>query len=325
MLRRYILVRLLLTIPALIIITSIIFLLLHMAPGNPIDVLLAASRGSREVREVLIRQFGFDKPWHVQYSLWLYNTFTGNLGVSLSGIPVTSLIASRIWFTLELMLISQFISIFIAVAFGALAGYRRGSALDKALTFSALFGYSIPDFWLGLILILVFSVMLGWFPVGAFSLGLSETVGITSIMEHLGYLVLPVAVLVISYTPYYFRLLRASMVEILDQDYITTAKAKGASEAITIYKHALKNALIPLTTAVGTSFGLIFGGNYIVEVVFAWPGLGTLLVAAALRRDYWIVMGVSFVTAVIVIVSSVVLDVVYAYINPKIRFGGAEY
>lgn len=325
MLKRYIFIRLLLAIPTLIIVTSLIFLLLHIAPGNPIDVLLAASRGSREIREVLIRQFGFDKPWHIQYFLWLYNIFTGNLGISLHGIPVISLIASRVWYTLELMLISQFISVFLAVMFGALAGYKRGSRLDKTLTFLALLGYSIPDFWLGLIFILIFSVTLGWFPVGAFSLGLSETTGITSIIEHLRYLIPPLTVLVIACTPYYFRLLRASIVEILDADYITTAKAKGAGEFIVIYKHALKNALVPLTTAVGTSLGLIFGGNYIIEVVFAWPGLGTLLVAAALARDYWVVMGVSFITVLLIIISSIMMDIVYAYINPKIRFGGAEY
>ena len=119
----------------------------------------------------------------------------------------------------------------------------------------------------------------------------------------------------------YFRLLRASIVEILDADYITTAKAKGAGEFIVIYKHVLKNVLVPLTTAVGTSLGLIFGGNYIIEVVFAWPGLGTLLVAAALARDYWVVMGVSFITVLLIITSSIMIDIVYAYINPKIRFG----
>jgi ABC-type dipeptide/oligopeptide/nickel transport system permease component len=300
-------------------------LLLHLAPGNPIDIMLATSRGSREVREVLMHRFGLDQPLYVQYFLWLYNTFTGNLGISVNGLPVVDVIAPRIWYTIELMLVSQILSATLAVALGALAGYKHDSTLDRALSFLALIGYSIPNFWLGLVLILVFAVALGWFPVGGFSMGieLAKISGLSSVLLHLEYLALPTAVLVIEFTPYYFRLLRSSMIEVARSDYIVTARSKGLTERTIIYKHALRNALIPLVTAVGTSLGLIFGGSYVVEVVFAWPGLGSLLVIAALSRDYWVVMGVSLITATMVIASSITIDIAYAYLNPKIRFGGA--
>lgn len=322
-LRRYLLVRILLAFPTLVIVTSIIFLLLHIAPGNPIDIMLATTKGSREIREILIQRFGFDKPLHEQYFLWLYNVFTGNLGFSVSGRPVVELISSRIWYTVELMLLSQLISAILAIVFGAISGYKHGSTLDKTLSLLALVGYSIPDFWLGLIFILVFSVSLRLFPVGAFTMGLETA--LSTPFDHLKYLVLPTTVLVIGFTPYYFRLLRASMVEVSRKDYILAAKSKGLSERVIVYKHALRNALAPTVTAIGTSLGLIFGGSYVVEVVFAWPGLGSLLVSAAIARDYWVVMGVSFITAVMVVASSIMIDVLYMYLNPQIKFEGGKY
>jgi len=327
-LKRYVLVRIALIIPILIAVTSIIFLLLHLAPGNPVDIMLATSKGSRDIREVLMRRFGLDQPLHIQYFLWLYNTFTGNLGISVNGLAVVDIIAPRIWYTLELMLVSLVISVIIATLLGALAGYKHNSLLDRALSVLALIGYSVPNFWLGLIFILVFAAILGWFPVGAFSLGieLARISDLTSsLFVHLVYLALPAAVLVIEFTPYFFRLLRASMIDVAKEDYIVTARSKGLKETVILYKHALRNALIPLITAVGTSLGFVFGGSYVVEVVFAWPGLGSLLVTAALSRDYWVVMGVSIITAIMVIFSSIGIDIAYAYFNPKIRFGSAEY
>jgi len=327
-LKRYVLVRIALIIPILIAVTSIIFLLLHLAPGNPVDIMLATSKGSRDIREVLMRRFGLDQPLHIQYFLWLYNTFTGNLGISVNGLAVVDIIAPRIWYTLELMLVSLVISVIIATLLGALAGYKHNSLLDRALSVLALIGYSVPNFWLGLIFILVFAAILGWFPVGAFSLGieLARISDLTSsLFVHLVYLALPAAVLVIEFTPYFFRLLRASMIDVAKEDYIVTARSKGLKETVILYKHALRNALIPLITAVGTSLGFVFGGSYVVEVVFAWPGLGSLLVTAALSRDYWVVMGVSLITAIMVIFSSMGIDIAYAYFNPKIRFGSAEY
>jgi len=327
-LKRYVLVRIALIIPTLIVVTSIIFFLLHLAPGNPVDIMLATSKGSRDIREVLMRRFGLDQPLHIQYFLWLYNTFTGNLGISVNGLAVVDIIAPRIWYTLELMLVSLVISVIIATLLGALAGYKHNSLLDRALSVLALIGYSVPNFWLGLIFILVFAVILGWFPVGAFSLGieLARISDLTSSLSvHLIYLALPAAVLVIEFTPYFFRLLRASMIDVANEDYIVTARSKGLKETVILYKHALRNALVPLITAVGTSLGFIFGGSYVVEVVFAWPGLGSLLVTAALSRDYWVVMGVSIITAIMVIFSSIGIDIAYAYFNPKIRFGRAEY
>jgi len=326
-LTRYILIRIGLIVPTLLIVSSITFILLHMAPGNPIDIMLGAAKASREVRDILIQRFGFDEPLHIQYFLWVYNMFRGELGLSISGAPVIELIGVRLWYTVELMLVSQGISALIAVILGALAGYRKETMLDKALSVVALVGYSLPNFWLSIIVILVFSLYLGWFPVGAFSLGieLARERGLYAILIHLRHLALPTAVLVVGFTPYYFRLLRATMVEVVDEDYITMARAKGLKEVTVIYKHALKNAVIPLLTAVGTSLGLILGGSYVVELVFAWPGLGHLLVTAAIARDYWLVMGISFITAVMVIVSSIALDMAYAYFNPKIRFAGSGY
>jgi len=327
-LKRYVLVRIALIIPTLIVVTSLIFLLLHLAPGNPVDIMLATSKGSRDIREVLMRRFGLDQPLHIQYFLWLYNTFTGNLGISVNGLAVVDVIAPRIWYTLELMLVSLVISVIIAILLGALAGYKHDSLLDRTLSVLALIGYSVPNFWLGLIFILVFAATLGWFPVGAFSLGieLARISDLTSsLLLHLMYLALPAAVLVIEFTPYFFRLLRSSMIDVAKEDYIVTARSKGLKETVILYKHALRNALIPLITAVGTSLGFIFGGSYVVEVVFAWPGLGSLLVTAALSRDYWVVMGVSLITAIMVIFSSIAIDIAYAYFNPKIRFGSAEY
>jgi peptide/nickel transport system permease protein len=254
--------------------------------------------------------------------------FVGNLGLSVRGIPVIDVMAPRVWNTLELMVISQVVSVGAATLLGALAGYRSKSGLDKTLSTFALIGYSIPNFWLGLILILVFAVTLGWFPVGAFSMQieLAKTPDLWSwLILHSKYLAMPLLLLVIEFTPYYFRLLRSSMIDVSAQDYIVTAKSKGLAEVVIVYKHALRNALVPLITAVGTSLGLVFGGSYVAEIVFAWPGLGSLLVAAALARDYWVVMGASFITAIMMVASSIAIDIAYAYFNPKIRFGGAEY
>jgi len=302
----YVLRRLLATIPTLIAVSMAIFLMLRMIPGDP-ALLMAGEDARPEVVESLRRQWGLTEPLPVQYLLFMRNVLEGNLGVSIrSGYSVSYEISLRIPHTLRL----AFVSMIIAIAFGLLAGIiastRPYSLADNLSMLVALIGVSAPVFWTGLILMWIFAVKLGWLPaVGAGTL------------QHL---VLPSIALAGFTTPVIARQTRSSMLEVLRQDFIRTARSKGLSEKAIVYGHAVRNALIPVVTVVGIVFGRLLGGSIVTETVFAYPGIGKLLIDGIFARDYPIIQGTVLIYALLFMLLNLIVDVTYAYIDPRIHY-----
>lgn len=322
-LRTYVTRRLLVIIPTFFFITLMIFAIIHLAPGDPARVLIG-ERGliAPEQFEEFRRRLGLDEPIYVQYFIWLGRLLQGNLGYSfVNNRPVNSLIGERIPNTLELVLAAEIVSVIIAVVLGVIAAVKHYSLTDAFASVSALMGYSTPNFWLAVMAILLFSVRLGWLPTcGTTTLGLTFSTPFDALADHLKHLVLPAGVLVVGWTAYLLRMVRSSMLEVLEQDYIITARAKGLKERVVIYKHALRNALLPVITYEGYSIGYLFGGAAIIESIFAWPGLGQFMVDSALIRDYPTLMGLSVIIALSVLFANLLADVSYALADPRIRY-----
>jgi len=313
----YVARRLLLAIPTFFFTTLIIFLLAHLAPGDPIEVMSAWKPIPTWLKGEIRRSFGLDKPLYIQYFIWLSNALQGNLGYSyISGQWIGAIILSLAWNTIELMLTAQIVSLIVAVVLGVIAAVKQNSPIDAAISTLSLFGYSMPTFWLALLLIYVFSLNLGLLPTSGYS-----TVGQPfSLLDHLRHLILPVATMVINNSAYLLRLVRSSMIEVLSKSYIITARAKGLRERTVIYKHAFRNALLPLVTVVGISMGFLLGGSVIIESIFAWPGLGRFIMQAAISRDYPSIMGTSMIIVIMVLLANISVDIAYGIIDPRIRY-----
>jgi len=322
-LRTYIIRRILVVIPIFLLITIIIFFMVHAAPGDPARILVGErSRLKPEVRDEWIRRLGLDQPVPVQYILWLGRLLQGNLGYSFqNNEPVVAAIGERVQLTLELMVAAEIISVIIGVALGVIAAVKHYSVIDGFTSLVALIGYSTPNFWLAMMLILVFALQLQWFPPGGTqTLGISFPTPLHSLVDHLKHLVLPVSVLVLVWTAYLFRLVRTSMLDVLGQDYITTARAKGLKERVVIYKHALRNALLPIITYEGYSVGYLFAGAVVIEYVFNWFGLGSFIVDMTELRDYPCVIGIAVVIAIMVLLANLAADIAYSLADPRIRY-----
>jgi peptide/nickel transport system permease protein len=319
--RNYIIKRLLTFIPSLLFATILIFTLIHLAPGDPIDLMFSKRPGSRELADQIRHQLGLDKPIHIQYLIWLNKILHGDLGFSyLSGKSVALLIKARIGNTALLMLSGLFISLVGAIIIGVTSAVKHNTIVDDIITPLGIFGYSMPSFWLAMMLILFFGLRLNWFPVmGVRTLGETYT-WFNALQDRLWHLVLPVLSVAIGYMGYLTRIVRTSMLEVLKQDYVVTARAKGVGEWIIIYKHALRNALLPLVTIVGISVRSIVGGSVVVETIFAWPGLGKLAVDMAMQRDFPTLMGISIILVGIVLLSGLITDMTYAILDPRIRY-----
>jgi len=293
-------------IPVLFGISIIIFAMVRVIPGDP-GYILAGPHATKEQIEQIREQLGLNKHPALQYLLFLKNIFRGDLGTSTrTGLPVTKEIMARFPNTLLL----AFSSILIATVFGVLiviiSGVKQNSKFDYLSMLFALFGLSMPVFWLGLMLMLLFSIKLGWFPaVGA---------------EGLNHLLLPSLTLGANSTAIIARMTRSSMLEVIRLDYIRTARAKGLAENVVIMRHALKNALIPVVTVIGLQTGTLLGGAVLTEIVFAWPGIGRLLVEAILSRDYPVVQGVVLLVATTFILINLIVDIIYSYLDPRIRY-----
>ncbi|MCL0042292.1 ABC transporter permease [Thermodesulfovibrionales bacterium] len=291
-------------------VSVITFSMIHLVPGDPAEVIATERYGEEitaETIEHVRRELGLDQPVYVQYARWLINVLQGDLGYSFrTDRPVLDEILTRLPATLQLALAGMLVALIIAIPVGIVSATRQYSAVDNLSMFGALLGVSMPNFWLGLLLILFFSVHLGWLPV--FGHG-----GI----EHL---ILPAVTLGTGMAAITTRLIRSSMLEVLKADYIRTARAKGLKEKVVIYKHALKNAMIPVVTIVGLQFASLLEGAVIVEVIFAWPGIGRLLVDSIFARDFMLIQGcILFIAAMFVLVNLLV-DISYAYLDPKIRY-----
>jgi peptide/nickel transport system permease protein len=320
--RDYLIRRLILIIPTFFLITVISFSLIHLAPGDPLTIMQRRSKLTPEMRELITRDLGLDQPLHTQYVKWLDGLFHGNLGYSyLEKRPVIDIISVRVPLTVELMLAAEITSVLLAVVLGVIAAVKHYSVYDALSSLTALVGYSIPDFWLGLMLMLVFAVQLKWLPIGGVgTVGIDFPTPFHALLDHIAHLLLPALTLVAVWTAYLFRMVRSAMLEVLTQDYITTARSKGLKETVVIYKHALRNALLPIVTYVGYSIGFLLSGAAIIETIFAWPGLGQLMVDRAAVRDFPTLMGLSIVIALMVLIANLASDIAYAAVDPRIRY-----
>jgi peptide/nickel transport system permease protein len=275
-----------------------------------------------DVMDAIRRELGLDQPIFVQYGIWLSNLLRGDLGYSyISFRPVWDMISEKIWNTMELMLVAEIFSVLFAVILGVIAAVKHHSLADALSSIAALIGYSAPNFWIGLIAILFFSLQLGWLPVsGMHATGVTFVGPLDSFIDHLKHLILPVSILVLGWTAYLFRIVRSSMLEVLRQDYINTARAKGVKERTVIYKHALRNALLPVITYEGFSIGFLLSGAAVIEFLFAWPGLGDFMVTTARVRDYTVLMGLTMIIAVMVLLANLAADMAYVIVDPRIRY-----
>jgi ABC-type dipeptide/oligopeptide/nickel transport system permease component len=303
---QYIVRRLLITVLVLFGITIIIFAMVRLVPGDPAMV-MAGQDATEEQIELIRAHLGLDKHPVEQYFIFAGNLLRGDMGVSIrTQLPVTEEIMHRLPNTVLLATAAMLVAIVLGVAAGIIAGIKQYSVFDYSSMLLALFGLSMPVFWLGLMLMLLFSLVLGWLPAtGAGS------------WRHL---ILPAFTLGAASTAIVARMTRSSMLDVIRLDYVRTARAKGLTERLVIIRHALKNALIPVVTVVGLQLGVLLGGAVLTENVFAWPGLGRLLVEAILARDYPVVQGVVLVVAAMFILVNLVVDIIYVYLDPRIRY-----
>ena len=305
---RYIIRRLLLTIPVVIGVSIIVFSIIRLLPGDPARALAGVNATPEYIQQVR-EQFGLNDPLHVQYWNFVTNLLQGDLGTStFSNRPVTTEIRERFPRTLILASVSLVLATVIGVSAGIVSATRRNSLFDNASMFVALIGVAAPVFWLALMLQLLFSVQLRWLPATG--------------MGGIEHLILPSITLGMASAALMARITRSSVLEVLQQDFITTARAKGVAERMVIYKHALKNALIPVVTVLGLQFGILLGGAVLTETVFAWPGVGRLLVDAILRRDYPVVQGTVMLLAFLFVIINLVVDIIYAFLDPRIHYQG---
>jgi peptide/nickel transport system permease protein len=300
--------RLALVIPTVLGAVTLVFFFLHMIPGDPVEVMLGETAQQAD-KEQLREELGLTLPLHIQYGRFITGVFKGNLGDSFFyRRPVTQVIAERAPATVELALAAFLVAGLIAIPLGIIAALREGTAVDNASVLFSLLGVSIPNFWLGPLLIILFSITLGWFPVSG--------------REGVGSIVLPAITLGTALAAILSRMTRASLLDRLGEDYLTVARAKGLPEWKVILKHALRNALIPVITVMGLQFGALLSGAIITENVFSWPGIGTLLINAIEARDYPLVQGcILFITLSYVLVN-LLTDLFYGWVDPRIRLRG---
>ena len=317
----YALRRLLQAVPLVLVIIGINFILIHAAPGDPVDVLLGPTDASPEIIAQLRAEFGLDQPIWVQ--LWNYyaKVLALDFGASFRyREPVSGLIASRLPATLLLMGTALALSTLVATILGVLAAMRPYSTLDNATSFIALAGYSMPVFWLGQLLLIAFALKLDWFPAQGMVSLRAPTEGLGRILDIGYHLVLPTVTYGIYHLALLFRLTRVKMQDVLAQDFIVTARAKGMPESRVVLGHALRNALLPLVTVIGLNFGFMLAGSVLTETVFAWPGTGRLLYEAILARDYPLLMGLFTCLSTMVVVVNVITDILYALIDPRVVY-----
>jgi peptide/nickel transport system permease protein len=302
--------------PVLLGVSVIVFLVLHLAPGDPAEIMLGAN-ANREDLERLRTQLGLDQPLHVQYVTWIAHVARGDLGRSLwMKRPVLGEVLERFKATLLLTGTALFLSTVGGIALGIASARRANSLLDRLSAVASLFGASMPTFWLGIVLMVIFSLWLGWLPAS----GMYAPYGGGGLRDLLAHLVLPAITLAAASITIIARLTRAAMLEMLGQDYVRTARAKGLAERPVVWRHALKNALIPIVTVVGVQAGYLLGGAVLTETVFAWPGVGTLVVQGILARDIPLVQGGVLVIALSFVLVNLAVDTLYAWLDPRIKY-----
>ncbi|AOO80589.1 ABC transporter permease [Bosea vaviloviae] len=314
---RYLLQRLGQCLLLLALVSMIGFAILHLAPGGPLSQFALSSQMSQEDLDRITRQLGLDRPLLAQYLDWLWRMLRGDWGLSFrDGAPVSAVIGSHLRATFELMAVSTVIAIGLGCWIGILGAVRRYSLFDTLATIGAMVALSIPTFWFGLIAIYLFSVQLGWLPAGN-----RQTIGDGSPLDLLHHLIAPALVLALVETAIWARFMRSAMLEVIGQDYIRTARAKGLPERQVLRGHATRNALLPMITLAGLQFPTLLGGALVTETVFTWPGMGRLFLDSIEYRDYPVVMGILMFSAVMVLLGSLLADMLYAVADPRIRMG----
>src|SRR3989449_8166444 len=314
--RRYVVRRLLLLVPVLLGVSVIIFMVLHLAPGDPAEIMLG-SQATQADLERLRAELGLTEPLYLQYVHWLGLVARGDLGRSIwMKRPVLNEVLGRFKATLVLTGAALVLSTAGGLALGIASAIRPNSLLDRLSAVASLFGASMPVFWLGIVLMVIFALWLGWVPAS----GMFAPYGGGGPRDLLAHLLLPALTLAAASVTIIARLTRSTMLEVLGQDYVRTARAKGATEWAVVARHALKNALIPIVTVVGVQAGYLLGGAVLTETVFAWPGVGTLVVQGILARDVPLVQGCVLVIACTFVLVNLAVDVLYAYLDPRIRY-----
>lgn len=318
---RYTVKRVLLTVPVLLGISAVVFLLVKITPGDPVSVMLPPQLRTPENVAALRARLGLDQPIHVQYATWVYHAAQGDLGRSyITGQPVTEMVLDRVWPTLQLTLVAMAVALLIAVPMGILSAVYKDSAIDHAARVVAFAGISVPSFWLGIVVILVFALFWqGWFgtqliPAGGYA---APSDGLRNWLRH----VLPPGItLGVGFAALTTRLTRAAMIEALGKEYIETARSKGVKEQVVVLVHGFRNALIPVVTVIGLQLGFLMNGAVVVEQVFQWPGIGRLLYQAVLEQDMPLIQGIVLFVATVFVLLNLAVDLLYGYLDPRIVY-----
>jgi peptide/nickel transport system permease protein len=306
--------RILATIPVMLIVAFFVFSLLYLAPGDPAAIIAGDQATPADVERIRA-SLGLDRPFVVRFGEWLWQIIHGDLGNSIfTNLPVSHMIAQRIEPTTSLMILTIVFSIIVAIPLGVLAAWKHGNWIDRSVMMLAVFGFSTPVFVLGYLLAYVFALKLDWLPVQGFT---SITVGVVPFLRSLA---LPTVALGLIYVALLARITRATMLEVLSQDYVRTAKAKGVDQRVVLFVHALKNAAVPIVTVIGIGVALLIGGAVVTESVFAIPGLGRLTVDAILRRDYPVIQGVVLLFSFVYVLVNLAVDLLYTVFDPRIRY-----
>lgn len=319
----YLVRRLILVVPVLLGITIVTFVIIHLAPGSPTDIIVQAGpKISFEARERLTKLYGLDQPLHIQYLKWLKRFVLLDFGSSFKDDrPVMEKILERLPATLILEGLSLLLIFLVALPIGVISSAKQYSIFDRLTTIFVFVGVSVPAFWLALLLMVYFGVKLNWLPIsGMRSIGSEYLPFFAKVGDYIKHLILPVFVSAFGGIASVSRYTRAGMLEAIRQDYIRTARAKGLPENIVIYKHALRNALLPVITLLGFSIPGLIGGSFIIETIFAWPGMGRLGYLAIMERDYPLIMGIGTISAFLTLSGNLIADILYAWADPRIRY-----
>ncbi|MBI5399407.1 ABC transporter permease [Candidatus Saganbacteria bacterium] len=308
-------------IPLIFGVSLLSFFVMHLAPGDPTSLFTNPNIDPRELARIRAN-WGLDQPIYLQYFYWLGNLLRGNLGTSYTtGQPVLQEILARLPATLMLMIPAYILTLLITIPLGVICAVKKDSWFDNLITIFSFAGMATPSFWLGLVLMLIFAVQLHWLPaVGISEISATNQSMLARGIDFLRHLILPLSTMVLLSLAGITRYQRAAMLEVLNQDYIRTARAKGLPERMVIYKHALKNALIPIVTIIGLSLPDLFGGAFIIETIFAWPGMGRLGVMAIFQRNYPLIMGIVVFSALLIMLGNLLADLAYAWVDPRIRY-----
>jgi len=310
----YIIRRIFATVPVMAVVGIFVFLLLHLTPGDPAAVIAGDYASPADIARIR-EKLGLNEPIHVQFGTWLWHILQGDLGISIfSNLPVSHLIAQRLEPTLALSLATTVIAVLVSIPLGVLAAWKAGSLIDRLTMLIAVFGFSVPVFVIGYILMYIFAIELKWFPVQGY-VPIRE-----GLLPFLRSIALPSLALALLYTALIARITRASVLEVLTEDYIRTAHAKGLSSDVVLMRHALKNAAVPIVTIIGIGVALLIGGVVVTESVFNIPGLGRLTVDSILRRDYPIIQAIILVFAGVYVMINLLVDIAYTFLDPRIRY-----